>query len=210
VSMAKKKKYYVVWEGISPGIYNTWAQCQLQVKGFPNARYKSYATKVKAEEAYSSVYEPAPRKKKTFSEAPLTNKSIEWNSICVDAACSGNPGLMEYRGVETQNKNELFSIGPLQQGTNNVGEFLALVHALAMLNKQNDAKTPVYSDSKIAIGWVKRKKANTKLKRSSRNTKIFELIVRAEQWLKANSYETRILKWETKSWGEIPADFGRK
>jgi ribonuclease HI len=208
--MAKKKKYYVVWEGNNPGIYDTWEECQLQVKGFPNARFKSYPTKAEAEEGYAGVYEAPARKKKprNISSAPKTG--IEWDSISVDAACSGNPGLMEYRGVETQNKNELFHIGPLQEGTNNVGEFLALVHALAMLSKQGDSKTPVYSDSKIAIGWVKRKKANTKLKRTRRNTKLFNLISRAERWLKDNPYKTRILKWETKRWGEIPADFGRK
>ena len=147
---------------------------------------------------------------KPTTETAKSNVGIEWDSISVDAACSGNPGKMEYRGVETQNKNELFHIGPLNEGTNNVGEFLALVHALAMLKKKGDSKTPVYSDSKIAMGWVKRKKANTKLKRTHRNERLFELTARAEQWLKANSYKTRILKWETKRWGEIPADFGRK
>ena len=206
--MVKKKKYYVVWEGAKPGIYNTWAQCQLQVKGYPNARYKSYSTKAEATDAYAGAFVPPVRKRKPTTAT--TNAGIEWDSISVDAACSGNPGRMEYRGVETQNKNELFHIGPLNEGTNNVGEFLALVHALAMLKKQGDSKTPVYSDSKIAMGWVKRKKANTKLKRTHRNERLFELTARAEQWLKTNSYKTRILKWETKRWGEIPADFGRK
>lgn len=208
--MAKKKKYYVVWEGAKPGIYDTWAQCQLQVKGYPNARYKSFSTKAEAEDAYAGAYVPPVMKKKPTTETAKSNVGIEWDSISVDAACSGNPGKMEYRGVETRNKNELFHIGPLNEGTNNVGEFLALVHALAVLKKKGDSKTPVYSDSKIAMGWVKRKKANTKLKRTHRNERLFELTARAEQWLKANSYKTRILKWETKRWGEIPADFGRK
>jgi ribonuclease HI len=140
----------------------------------------------------------------------MSNASIEWNSISVDAACSGNPGRLEYRGVETENKNEIFHVGPLDEGTNNVGEFLALVHALAMLKKRGDSTTPVYSDSRIAMGWVKKKKANTKLKQTYRNERLFDLLERGEEWLASNTYKTRILKWETKKWGEIPADFGRK
>ncbi len=208
--MAKKKKYYVVWVGAKPGIYGTWEQCQRQVIAFPNARYKSYLTMAEAKTAYARGYIPPAKQTKMVRVTSTSNAGIEWDSISVDAACSGNPGKMEYRGVETQSKNEIFHIGPLQEGTNNVGEFLALVHALALLKRQGDAKTPIYSDSKIAIGWVKRKKANTKLKKTYRNERIFDLMARAEQWLKANTHKTRILKWETKRWGEIPADFGRK
>lgn len=208
--MAKKKKYYVVWKGAKPGIYDTWKQCQSQVIGYPNARFKSFSTKAEAERAYSKPYVPPAKKSTLRRVASHSNAGIEWDSISVDAACSGNPGRMEYRGVKTQKKDEIFHVGPLQEGTNNVGEFLALVHALAMLNKKGDSKTPIYSDSKIAIGWVKRKKANTKLKRTHRNERIFDLMERAEAWLKVNTYKTRILKWETKRWGEIPADFGRK
>jgi len=208
--MAKKKKYYVVWQGAKPGIYETWDQCQRQVMGFPKARYKSYSTKSEAISAYKRGYTPPVKKMTPGKPGALSKSKVEWNSISVDAACSGNPGLLEYQGVETRSKSELFHVGPLKEGTNNVGEFLALVHALAMLKKLGDKKTPVYSDSKIAIGWVKKKKANTKLIPTHNNKRLFDLITRAEGWLSSNTYETRILKWETKRWGEIPADFGRK
>ena len=39
-------------------------------------------------------------------------------SIAVDAACSGNPGKMEYRGVYVADGRELFHIGPFEEGTN--------------------------------------------------------------------------------------------
>ncbi len=130
-------------------------------------------------------------------------------SIAVDAASSGNPGRMEYRGVDTQTGKLLFHQGPYQQGTNNVGEFLALVHGLAYLKKQGSDRA-IYSDSRIAIGWVRKKKCGTKLAPHSSNKILFELIARAETWLKSNTYKTPVLKWETKAWGEIPADFGRK
>jgi ribonuclease HI len=130
------------------------------------------------------------------------------NSLAVDAACSGNPGLMEYRGVCLANGQEVFHFGPME-GTNNIGEFLAVVHALALL-KQRGIDMPVYSDSINAIKWVQQKKCKTTLLRSPKTEELFQIIERAENWLRKNTYTTCILKWVTKDWGEIPADFGRK
>ena len=100
-------------------------------------------------------------------------------------------------------------MGPYRDGTNNIGEFLAIVHALALL-KQHQSDLPVYSDSKTAISWVKKKKANTKVQATAQNKKLLELLLRAEKWLIDNNYPNKILKWETEKWGENPADFGRK
>jgi len=208
---AKKQKYYVVWQGHHPGIYNSWEKCSAEVKNFPGAVYKSSESKEEAEDAFRHGVERKPR---TFQ--PKTQKTtpsrggIIYDSISVDAACSGNPGLMEYRGVQTADKTEIFHYGPARDGTNNIGEFLALVHALALLQKRNEHTTPIYSDSKTAIAWVKRKKANTQLKPSRHNAELFDMIHRAEKWLKENTWKNPILKWETEIWGEIPADFGRK
>jgi ribonuclease HI len=131
------------------------------------------------------------------------------DSIAVDAASSGNPGRMEYRGVDTMSGAELFRQGPFEDATVNIGEFLAIVHALAYL-KERDFAFPVYSDSRTAIKWTKDKRIKTKLEKTSQNKKLFELIRRAEVWLAKNDYPNKILKWETRVWGEIPADFGRK
>ncbi|MEO1518490.1 MAG: viroplasmin family protein [Bacteroidota bacterium] len=213
--MAKKKKYYVVWHGHQTGVFDSWADCQRQIKGFPNAIYKSFGSLDEAKEAYGGqaadfigVSKSSKPKKKAVSES--ARQDIRWESISVDAACSGNPGLMEYRGVDTANGDEIFRVGPLRQGTNNVGEFLALVHGLAYLQKQQRPDYPIYSDSRTAMSWVRRKKANTQLKRTAANAKIFELIHRATVWLRDNRYQNPILKWNTEEWGEIPADFGRK
>ena len=130
------------------------------------------------------------------------------NSLAVDAACSGNPGPMEYRGVHIASRQEIFHFGPMK-GTNNIGEFLAIVHGLALL-KNKGFDMPIYSDSANAISWVRQKKCKTKLPRTPETEELFLLIERAEKWLRENTYTTRILKWETKEWGEIPADFGRK
>lgn len=206
-----KKKYYVVWQGIEPGIYETWNECKAQVTGFDGARYKSFSTLEEAEEAFNSSPWLYIGKSSKTRPTPIAVSSGEiiGDSISVDAACSGNPGLLEYRGVYTGDGVELFRVGPLEQGTNNIGEFLAIVHALALLKKKK-SNIPIYSDSINAIKWIDKKKCNTKLQQTSRNKPLFELIARAEKWLNANRWKNKIMKWETQSWGEIPADFGRK
>ena len=211
--MAKKQKYYVVWDGVNPGIYNSWAECQQQIKGYPNAKYKSFSSKELAEAAYQNTnYEDNITKK---GNTPQVDRStfaheIIQESISVDAACSGNPGIMEYRGVWTSDGVEIFRIGPFNNSTNNIGEFLALIHGLAWLKKMDKHDTTIYSDSRTAMSWVRNKKVKTILQRNSANQDSFHLVDRGLKWLNQNSYKNPILKWETKKWGEIPADFGRK
>ncbi|MGN0068161.1 MAG: RNase H family protein [Prevotella sp.] len=127
----------------------------------------------------------------------------------VDAACSGNPGPMEYRAVDLATGAQVFHYGPTH-GTNNIGEFLAIVHALALMEKQGIKDHVIYSDSRNAILWVHNKRCKTKLERSPRTEELYKIIARAELWLRQHNITTPILKWETSKWGEVPADFGRK
>lgn len=225
-----KSKYYVVWHGVNPGIYDSWDECKAQVNGCEGAIYKGFPTREEAEEAYaSSPYVYVSRAKKTTNGGqqatrdnahvsnPPTDRTdtvlplpleVQAEALAVDAACSGNPGPMEYRGVYLRTGQVVFHYGPVH-GTNNIGEFLAIVHALALM-KQKGVDMPIYSDSRNAILWVKQKKCKTKLERTPRTEELFQMIERAEVWLKNNRYTTPILKWETKQWGEVPADFGRK
>lgn len=210
--MAKSKKYYVVWEGHRPGVYDSWAECQTQIKNFPNAVYKSFPSEREALNAY--IGDPKnflgkDKKKAKSPSAPMSNAPYVYPSISVDAACSGNPGIVEYQGVDTKTQAVIFRQGPFDDGTNNIGEFLALVHALALYHKKNPS-LPIYTDSRTAQAWVRNKKAKTTLKKTDKNEFLFELIHRAESWLKTHTYTNPIIKWETKTWGEIPADFGRK
>lgn len=219
-----RKKYYVVWNGVSPGIYTSWTDCQLQIKGYEGAIYKSFDTAEEAEKAYHSSPYLYIRKKTSHPVTPASavtdvpyNRTdtvlplpleVEAEALAVDAACSGNPGPMEYRGVYLKTGQVIFHYGPVY-GTNNIGEFLAIVHGLALL-KQKGLSMPIYSDSQNAISWVRQKKCKTKLEHTAKTAELFNLIERAENWLKNNSYSTRIIKWETTRWGEVPADFGRK
>jgi ribonuclease HI len=207
--LAGKQKYYVVWEGNEPGIYNSWTECQLQIKGYPNAKYKSFKTLEEARAAYANNYTSAIQNTNVHSSIKPPSDLIS-GSISVDAACSGNPGIMEYRGVYTEDHNEIFRQGPFEDGTNNIGEFLALVHALALLEHRKDYKTKIFSDSRTAMAWVRNKKVKTTLQKTNKNQILFDLIERALNWLDTHTVQNEIYKWDTKNWGEIPADFGRK
>ena len=134
---------------------------------------------------------------------------VKSNAWAVDAACSGNPGPMEYRAIDLQTGSQVFHFGPLH-GTNNIGEFLAIVHALALMDKLGITDKVIYSDSYNAILWVNKKQCKTKLERNEQTEKLFEIIARAETWLRTHAIKPPIIKWETAKWGEVPADFGRK
>lgn len=214
--MAKKNKFYVVWVGRKTGVFSTWAACEAQIKGAEGARYKSFEDEATAQAAFKGnmwdyLKTAAPSSKTGSAKSTGASRTdIVWESISVDAACSGNPGDMEYRGVETKTAKELFRMGPFAQGTNNIGEFLALVHGIAFLQQHGYNDLPIYTDSRNGMTWLSNKICKTKLEANAKNKKVFELIARAEAWLKVNTFKNPILKWETQEWGEIPADFGRK
>lgn len=206
----------MVWVGHQPGVYTTWAACQKQIQGYPGAKYKSFKTRESAEaasqEPWEMFYSDTGKKRDDTAGLVMMNHhkdAIVKKSICVDAACSGNPGKMEYRGVHTWSKEEIFRSKVYPVGTNNIGEFLAIVHALALYSEKYPDLT-IYTDSRIAMGWVKRKQMRSKLNRDARTEALWLVIRKAEKWLREHSYSNPILKWETKIWGEIPADFGRK
>ncbi len=213
--LGDRHKWYVVWQGTEPGICDSWAECELRVKGFPGARYKAFNTQQEAVEAFRNdpgemdilrAIARAPREVVNYDAIP----DIVHDSIAVDGACSGNPGMMEYRGVDVPTGVELFHQGPFPDATNNIGEFLAIVHALALFHNRGNTTTAIYSDSKTALAWVRNKQCRTRVARTAANARLFEIVARAEQWLATHTWTNPLLKWNTAEWGEIPADFGRK
>jgi ribonuclease HI len=206
------KKYYVVWKGLKTGVFDTWKECEAQVRGVDGAAYKSFTGREEALKAFQGRKEDYIKKRVSnpgVKNAVLRSGGPVMESISVDAACSGNPGVMEYRGVDTKTGNPIFHKGPFPLGTNNIGEFLAIVHALALLKKTENTMM-IYSDSRTAIKWVKDKAIKTKLPRNDKTEALFDLLDRAVYWLQNNDYANPVMKWETEKWGEIPADFGRK
>lgn len=212
-----RRKFYVVWSGLAPGIYDSWEECELQVKGVKDAKFKAYPTLEAATEAYRG--DPAQEmglfRAMAAYRPVVTNYAaipgIRLDAIAVDAACSRNPGPVEYQGVRVATGERIFHFGPVDDGSNNIGEYLALVHAAALLDKQADHTTPIYSDSKTAISWVKNRGHRSKIAPTQRNARLMDMLSRADMWLKAHGgVANPILKWNTEEWGEIPADFGRK
>lgn len=222
-----KPKFYTVWHGRSTGVFATWQECEAQVKGFAGAKYKAFDTYAQARAAFADSPDahiaacprtqtidaaqthPTRRPRTDANGLPILPPEVPPNALAVDAACAGNPGPMEYRGVYLATGAEVFRYGPVY-GTNNIGEFLAIVHALALMDKMGITDKAIYSDSYIAILWVKKKQCKTKLERDERTEPLYALISRAEKWLRAHNVNTPIIQWQTRQWGDIPADFGRK
>lgn len=215
-------KYYVVFRGFHPGIYDSWDEARLQTEGFPDALCKGYGTSEEASEAYRNFSGDEDRDDllRLLNKQPDSsnnshvmsykdNLEIDSNAWAVDASCLGNPGKMEYRGVDLKTGETIFHVGPFDDATNNVGEYLALVHAMALMTKKGEYHT-IYSDSVTALSWYRTKKIKTKLKQTNRNAKVFELLARASVWVNTHHFPGKIIKWQTERWGEIPADFGRK
>ena len=211
---SRKKKFYVVWKGTAPGVYATWAECESAIRGYPNARYKSFPTRESAERALREGpdrYWGTDTFVSSLSEDELAaiGQPIT-NSMCVYAAWNTDTKAMEYRGVWYHNRSIAFQRGPFQNATNNIGEFLAIVHALALMTKQS-IDWPVYSDSQTAISWVRNRTVRSKsMEKGETSKQVNDLVARALRWLRQNNYNNAVLKWETEAWGEVPADFGRK
>ncbi|MBB3111234.1 ribonuclease HI [Paenibacillus phyllosphaerae] len=208
-----KSKYYVVWAGRKPGIYTTWAECQKQTTGFSGARFKSFESKAEAEAAYageaSERAAQASVRSAQGASVASSKASIITNSISVDVGSKGNPGIVEYKGVDTVTGEIIFAHPEIAKGTNNLGEFLAIVHALRWI-EENKSDKIVYSDSQTAMLWVKNKAVNTNLARDKSTEEIWFLVDRALDWLRSRSSHAPIFKWNTAEWGEIKADYGRK
>ena len=213
--MSKGSKYYVVWAGHDTGVFDSWEEAQQQVNGYAGARFRGFNSRHDAIEAYRNDGDEASVIKKIFTARPVPINyaafpEIRLDAIAVDGACAKNPGPMEYRGVRVGDRQQLFHLGPLEDGTNNIGEYLALVHALALLAKMGDSITPIYTDSRTALSWLRRRGHKSSLARTPRNARIFELLDRADSWVQTHTWSNPVLKWNTEEWGEIPADFGRK
>ncbi|MDE6090307.1 MAG: ribonuclease H family protein [Duncaniella sp.] len=214
--MSPRRKFYVVWNGHATGVFDSWEECQLQIKGYPNAKFKSFDSQEAAVAAYRG--DPAEQLEllQAIAKGPAVKVNyeaipeIKLDALAVDAACSKNPGPVEYQGVWVRTGERIFHIGPIEGGTNNIGEYLALVHGLALLHKQGQPYTPIYTDSKTARSWVRNRQPKTSLKPTAKNAQLFEMIRRATLWLQTHEITNPILTWDTPNWGEIPADFGRK
>lgn len=212
----KKRKFYVVFAGYQPGIYDTWEECKAQVDGFSGACYRAFDTCEDATAAFRKANDIEALQFYTFLSRPkpvinyAAFPEIRLDAIAVDGACDKNPGgNVEYQGVSVGSGQRLFHVGPMPGGSNNIGEYLGLVHALAYLAQKGDTSTPVYSDSRTALSWLRQRRCKTTVQLPP-ESKLAQLVARADRWAATHSWLNPVLKWDTEKWGEIPADFGRK
>jgi len=175
------KKFYVVWQGVVPGIYTDWNSCKKQVDKFPGARYKSFPSLVEAEMAFNGSTS-AQDKKTLTSKTSVTKKRSAQNSagtkatgvktytaleiaampievkIFTDGGCDPNPGQAG-SGMALYRNEAIESLwyglyNPM--GTNNTAELNALHQALIMAQKEldNGQSVAIFCDSKYAIQCV--------------------------------------------------------
>lgn len=210
-------KFYVVWAGYQPGIYDSWEECKAQIDGFSGARFRAFPTCEEATIAFRKEMDAEEMKFYTFFTKRQAQKvnyeafpEIRLDAIAVDGACDKNPGgNVEYQGVMVGTGQRIFHFGPEAGGSNNIGEYLGLVHALAYLAQKGDTTTPIYTDSRTALSWVTHRRHKSTVAMSP-DCKLAQLLARADHWLATHTWQNPIYKWDTEKWGEIPADFGRK
>ena len=168
------KKFYVVWNGRTPGIYTDWSACSKQVDKFPGAKYKSFSSKSEAEAAYSGtasiLHKPMPGgsasgskvKRKSNGAGVKTYTSDEvmamekHTKIFTDGGCEPNPGEAG-SGLAVYRDNELSELwyglySPM--GTNNTAELNALHQAMLMAKDEAEASVAIFCDSKYSIQCV--------------------------------------------------------
>ncbi len=202
-------QFYGVWVGRMPGIYDNWNDCKAQVDKFPKAKY----SKLKASNLKDAKIEfelGFENKAQVSSNNNEVNKPIE-GFLTVDGASNGL--VCEFQAVWYPTKEVAFASKQFDGGTNNIAEFLGLVSACKYLKDRN-LPIQIYTDSVTALAWFRNKKANTTANTTGKATEeLSDLLVKAEKFLVTHDEflkGSKILKWETKDWGEIPADYGRK
>lgn len=200
-----KKNFYVVLKGRKPGIYNSWPECEAQVKGFSGASYKGVST---YDQAYELFHGVKPKKNDPIlKKQNLDTTFATERCIYVDAACSGNPGPAEFRYLWSDTGEVIYHSSKFN-ATNNIAEFLGIVDAL-MFVKENNLDVDIFTDSKSGLSWVFNKKIKTSYE-WEKDPRLSRAIMKCLDFLEKNEKYPRLRKWNTALQGEIPADFGRK
>lgn len=199
-------KYYVIFNTENRGIYDTWGECQEKTKGVSGVKFKSFKNRSLAETALNENLIESKENEKIKDLFPKIG-------FATDGACNVKKRIGQYQIYDLEKNKMIFTSKEFENTTNNQMEFLALMHALILcedLKVLEDIKYdnyPIYTDSITAISWLKNNKLNSNIDYDSIVGKEIKKML---NWLKNNQYNNKIIKWETKNLGEIPADFGRK
>lgn len=129
---------------------------------------------------------------------------VPTEGIAVDAAHSTKNLVTEFQAIDLKTGKRIFYKN-LGNQTVNIGEFLGVIEAVKYIIENDYEPRVVYSDSVTAITWFNNKKTASKKKNKE--------LQKAEIFLKAFCHDVdsiKVLHWDNNSWGETPADFGRK
>jgi len=149
--------------------------------------------------------------KKKFRYYPSIAHIKPVGGWCVDASTIiTNSGPSEYRCIDIKTKEIIFST-KIGFASNNMAEFLALMQAL-ILSDSLKVSTTIFIDSWIAIAWFKNKRCYSRITLDDRTRDVYELIAECIDWLKKNKHRklNTVILWQTRQWGQIPADYNRK
>ena len=186
---------YAVWQGRRTGIFTKWEEARAQIDGYPSPGFAAFLSRAEAER------ELEERRRLLAPAGPPPEAGI-----AVDAACAGAVGPLEYRGIDLRTGETVFAEGPVDAGTNNLGEFLAIVRALEMLDRQ-EVSGPIWSESDVAIAWVGEGRHRSSVKPTDRNRELRRRLCRAELFLVDAPAPADVRRWRSDAWGAIPVEF---
>ena len=177
------KKYYVVWKGSKPGIYDSWPAAKEQTEGRADAQFMGFPSKAEAQAAYQSTYTKALMRRSvnktpsahsshaTKINTPMGNHlssnphgyngTADINIYC-DGACSPNPGksgtgIAIYESINDKTQLTSLWYGLYQaNGTNNTAELNGLLKSFEIAQQYiaQNKKVQVLSDSKYSIDCI--------------------------------------------------------
>lgn len=128
------------------------------------------------------------------------------SGLVVDGSFLWGKKKLQYQVVDIETSELIYTSPVYIGGSSNVAEYLAIIHGLAYADK-NGLKCDIYSDSYIAMGWVRKRMCRTREEMSEELKKVVD---RSTLWLNLNLLSNKVLIWQSHLWGENPADFGRK
>lgn len=163
----------------------------------------------------------SPRKRTSISarvgEPGLLPPSF---GLVSDASCRGDSkskqrdgyfhGKVEWQVRDLATGEFVRSSHVQEHSTGPIGETLGVITALRYLHEKGDHTTPVYCDNETAIEWVQARVCRSKLPLNLKTASTITDLNHAFDWLNEKKPRNPVRKWQTKIWGENPADFNRK
>lgn len=128
------------------------------------------------------------------------------DKIIVHSTANTKTKRMAYKGFNESTNKWIFKVKYKGYCTQNVADFMAIVHALHYC-KINNIDLPIYNDNLVAIKWVKDKKVNSLLIKTKENHELFQSFENALVILKQNDFLNPILFWKKKELGNIKNPF---